>query len=472
MRLITVFTIILFFGKIGFAQDSSHLDKAIAFPDKLFSALDKKTILIEQKLDKHTHKYLSRIEKQELKLQKKIWKKDSLLAKEMFDGISEKYNHLKNISGKVNKYQNVYSGHLDSLATTLNFLKDNKLAGNTTLDKTLNRYKEFQLKLNASDQVKKYLVERREQLKRQFEKLGMTKQLKKLRKDIFYYQAQIKEYKQMFEDPSKVEERLMSVIQKLPQFKDFFAKNSMLGSLFPLPGNSNSTLTANVIGLQTRATITQAMTNSFGASFNMAERLQQNSGSAQGQLNGLKNKLSSYTSGSYGNGDADFPSKAIINSQKTKSFFNRIEVGTNIQTKSARYMFPITSDIGLSFNYKINDQAFAGIGLTGSVGWGTGWSNLKVSYQGIGARSNLDWKLKGSMYITGGYEMNYRNLIRSMEQLRDYSTWQVSGLLGLSKRYQVSKKVKGEVKLLWDFMSYQQVPRNQPVLFRVGYSLK
>ena len=27
-------------------------------------------------------------------------------------------------------------------------------------------------------------------------------------------------------------------------------------------------------------------------------------------------------------------------------------------------------------------------------------------------------------------------------------------------------------KLLWDFMSYQQVPRSEPILFRVGYSLK
>jgi len=42
----------------------------------------------------------------------------------------------------------------------------------------------------------------------------------------------------------------------------------------------------------------------------------------------------------------------------------------------------------------------------------------------------------------------------------------------LSKKYQVSKNLKGEMKLLWDFLSYQQVPRTQTILFRIGYSLK
>ena len=48
------------------------------------------------------------------------------------------------------------------------------------------------------------------------------------------------------------------------------------------------------------------------------------------------------------------------------------------------------------------------------------------------------------------------------------------GLIGLSKvidvRSKFSKKTK--VQLLWDFLSYQQIPRTQAIVFRVGYDLK
>ncbi|HVG15893.1 MAG TPA: hypothetical protein VM935_13060, partial [Chitinophagaceae bacterium] len=95
-----------------------------------------------------------------------------------------------------------------------------------------------------------------------------------------------------------------------------------------------------------------------------------------------------------------------------------------------------------------------------------------ISNEGVGLRSYVDHKLKGSLYISGGYEQNFRTAFSSVQQLKDYYAWQCSGLIGLSKKYRVSKKLKGDMKLLWDFLSSQQVPRTQPLLFRVGYSLK
>jgi hypothetical protein len=454
-----------------YGQDSSKLDKVISFPDKTFAALDKKTASVENKLDKQTDKYLSKFQKQEKKLRRKIARKDSALAKQLFDGVDEKYNQLRNATGNVNKYQSVYSGHLDSLSTALNFLKDNNLTGNPNLQKSLDQYKQLQQKLNASDQIKKYMAQRQQLLRQQFEKLGMVKELKKFRKDIYYYQAQVKEYKELFEDPNKMEQKLMEVVMKLPQFKDFFAKNSVLGSMFALPGNTTNS-TASIQGLQTRSMINQSLVDRFGSSSAITQQLQQNVQSAQGQLSGLKNKLSSYSSGSYGNtGEEDIPGFKP-NEQKTKSFLQRLEYGANVQSQKARYFFPVTSDIGLSLGYKLNDKSSLGVGASYKLGWGNNWSNIRISHQGVGLRSYLDWKIKGSFYFSGGYEENYRSLINSIDQLRNYSSWQSSGLVGVSKKYSISKKMKGEMKLLWDFMSYQQVPKTQPILFRVGYSLK
>lgn len=465
--------VLCFLGSfVSKAQDSSKLDKVISFPDKIFSSLDKKTSSIEQKLNKQTDKYLDKLQRRENKLRKKLWKKDSTLAKQLFDGVDEKYEQLKNLNGNVGKYQSVYSGHLDSLSTALNFLKDQNVSDNPQLQKTLAQYTELQQKLNASDQIKKQLQQREQMLKEHFEKLGMVKELKRFRKDVYYYQQQIKEYKQAFEDPNKIEAKLMEVVMKLPQFKDFFAKNSLLGSLFALPGGNATNTTASLAGLQTRAMVNQSLVDRFGSSTAVTQQLQQNVRSAQGQLNQLKNKISSYSNGSYGNtADGDIPDFKP-NQQKTKGFLQRLEYGGNIQSQKARYFFPVTSDVALSLGYKLSDKSSIGIGASYKVGWGSNWNNIRLSHQGVGLRSYLDWKIKGSFYFSGGYEQNYRTMINSIGQLRDYSAWQASGLVGLSKKYSISKKMKGEMKILWDFMSYQQVPKSQPVLFRIGYSLK
>src|SRR5438105_13436472 len=88
------------------AQDSlSRADRIISFPDKLFGTLDKKSRIIEEKLDRQTDKYLSKLQRQENKLRKKLYKKDSVLAKQLFEGVDSKYAQLKTSSGKLASYQ-------------------------------------------------------------------------------------------------------------------------------------------------------------------------------------------------------------------------------------------------------------------------------------------------------------------------------------------------------------------------------
>jgi hypothetical protein len=120
----------------------------------------------------------------------------------------------------------------------------------------------------------------------------------------------------------------------------------------------------------------------------------------------------------------------------------------------------------------LNNKSTIGIGAAYRLGWGNDWNDIKLSHQGVGLRSYLDWKIKGSFYFSGGYEQNYRAMIHSIAQLQNYSAWQTSGLIGVSKKYSINKRFKGEMKFLWDFMSYQQVPKAQPILFRLGYSIK
>lgn len=190
---------------------------------------------------------------------------------------------------------------------------------------------------------------------------------------------------------------------------------------------------------------------------------------AQAQMQDLKSKVQQYRSGSYGNGEGEMPDFKV-NEQKTKTFLQRIEWGGNMQTTKGNFYFPVTSDIGLSAGYKINDKSTIGIGASYKVGLGQSWQNINFSHQGVGLRTFIDVKLKGSLWISGGGELNYRNEFRHIDVLKDLNAWQQSALLGISRKFKMGKKMKGNTQLLYDFLWKQQIPRTQAVVFRIGYN--
>jgi hypothetical protein len=465
---------LLLITKYVAAQDSTSAGKGISIPDKVFFSLSKKSSKIEKKLSIQTDKYLARLQKQENKLKNKLGKKDTSLAKDLFKEVEARYDNLRKAKEKLNT--SVYSGHLDSLTTSLHFLKDNNFTANPELQKTLIQYKSFQTSLSQAEFIKEYLCQRQHLLKEQFIKLGMVKELKNFQKQAYYYSAQIQEYKQVFEEPSKLETLLIEAVLKVPAFQDFFHKNTLLGSLFALPGSNGSSFTS-FAGLQTRASLNQFLVDRFGSGPNTTQMLRQNLQEAEGELNLLKSKMSQYSSGSYGKGDGvALPEGFTPNQQKTKSFLGRLEYGTNLQTARSNYMFPVTSDFGFSLGYKLNNKSSIGVGASYKLGWGSNWDHIRITKQGFGLRSYLSYKLKGSLFISGGYEKNYLPLIKKLFSLypggvRGESPWHSSGLIGLSKKYRVRHR-KCEMMLLWDFLSYQQVHGMQPIVFRLGYSLK
>jgi hypothetical protein len=280
------------------------------------------------------------------------------------------------------------------------------------------------------------------------------------------------EYKEAIKDSKKLERKAIELLSKTKAFQDFMRRNSQLASLFRLPGNDDAS-GASLAGLQTRVSVNALIQDRIGSGADAQAIFRQNVQSAQAQLSQLKEKIGKYSNGFVGNSSSDIDAPDFKpNEQKTKSFLKRLEYGGNVQSQRARMMFPITSDIGLSLGYKLNDKSIVGIGASYKMGLGKGWNNIKVSNEGVGLRSYVDYKLKKSLFISGGYEQNYRTLFTNVNQLRNYNAWQSSGLIGVSKKYSISKKLKGNVQLLWDFLSYRQVPRTQAVLFRVEYTIK
>lgn len=450
-------------------------EKIKELPDKYYSKVNKKLNSVNERLTKKSEKYLKKLQKREARLQSKLQKIDSLAANNLFTKTKKKYGEFKDqITGKLKGSKSgirEYIPNIDSLGTSLKFLNQ---AGSLTgkASESLKSLQQLQDKLQVSGKIKEYIASRKEQIKQVLSKYtklpgGIKKQYEKLNKTAYYYSSQVKEYKEMLKDPSKIEKKALSLLNKLPAFQKFMKKNSQLASLFRLPdaGNNPDGNTQSLAGLQTRAQVQGMIQQRLSAGGPNAQQiLQQNMSQAKGELDKLKDKLNKY--GGNG-GSADMPDFKP-NSQKTKAFLQRLEYGANVQFAKSNKYFPSTGDLGLSVGYKLNDKSIIGIGMSYKMGMGT-IRHIAITHQGIGLRTYADYKIKKSIYLSGGYEMNYNAQFKNIEQLKGLNNWQRSGLIGLSKKYKISKKVKGEMKLLYDFMANTHKPASQPFVYRLGY---
>jgi hypothetical protein len=432
---------------------------------------------VGQKLDRQSEKAIKRLQKQEARINKKLQKIDSSKAKQLFANTEVSYAQLEKRLQNTTDIQQ-YIPSLDTMGTSLNFLAQNPQLSATTkqaqekLAKAVSKVKDLKNSFQKAEEVKKFLKERREYLKQQLSQTGFSKELKKLNKQVYYYSSQLNEYKEILKDHKKAERKALELLSKTRLYRDFMRKNSMLASLFRLPGEPDDPVDpASLAGLQTRTQVNTLIQQQLAAGGPDAQQqFRQNMQEAQSQLNQLKNKV---TQSGGGSSENEMPEGFKPNDQKTKTFLQHLELGTNIQSQKSNGYFPTTSDIGLSIGYKLNDKSIIGIGTSYKLGWGQNIRNIRVTHQGVGLRSFVDWKIKGSFWMSGGYEMNYRSEFDRIQELRSLSGWQQSGLIGLSKIASLKSKVlkKTKLQLLWDFMSYQQVPRTQTILFRIGYSL-
>jgi hypothetical protein len=266
----------------------------------------------------------------------------------------------------------------------------------------------------------------------------------------------------MLNDPEKLEREAVTILSKVPAYEDFLAKNSLLASLFQLPAGYGSG--ASLQGLQTQNQVQQLLQQQVGGAG--ASAIQGQLQAAQSQVTSMQNAVGKFGAGGQ---DLDMPDFKP-NTRKTRTFLKRIEYGANVQFARSAYDFPATGNLGLSLGYKINDKSTAGIGLAYSLGLGTGWNNVAFSSQGLGLRSFMDWKIKKTWYVTGGYELNYMTEFNKIADLQNRSDWQPSALIGIEKKYKVSSKLTGNIQLLFDALYKQEIPQGQMFKFRVGYN--
>jgi hypothetical protein len=477
LRKIVCQTLILLIlaSKTCTAQHIDSLDCILTtprLPDKYYSKVDKKISSINDHLSKKSINYLGKFQKRERKIQEKLAKLNpgwvsndaSVKYKEFFQKLSSKSYEAPStsISGE-------YNPNLDSLRSSLSFLKQ----FNGIRDKVkepLESLNQLQNKLQQSENMKAFIAERKNQIKEILSKYtnlsgSLKNQYAKLNKTAYYYSAQVKEYRDILKDPDKMEQKALAILRDVPAFQKFMKENSQLGNLFGVPANYGNP--ESLAGLQTLDQVQQLVKNRIGNGPNAAVMLQQQVQAAQVELNKFKDKLDKLGGGS---GDMAIP-EFKPNNQKTKPFLQRLEYRSNLQTTRGNYYFPTTTELGLSVGYKLKNKILLGLGMSYKQGWGNDFSHIHLTSEGIGLRSFFEYHLKKSFYATGGFEYNYQQPFNFL-RMPKYDKTQRSGLIGLSKMFNIKSKVfkKTNIEFLWDFLSYQQIPRTQPLKFRVGYN--
>jgi hypothetical protein len=462
----------------------STMGQLTNFPNKLFSKISGQTASLEQRLSRQTERYLQRMARKEAKIRAELYKSDSAKAaalypqdpRQQYTAWMQKFR--EDSSRVFSSMGPEYLPHADSLNGMLGFLSKNPsllkggLPEQAQVQAAAAQVQQFQAKLQEADAIKQFIAARKAQIQQYLSQYtqvpgGVSSALQGYNKEAYYYAEQVREYRQMLNDPDKMIQTAVGLVEKLPAFASFMKQNSFLAGLFSVPGGYGDSQA--VSGMQTRDQILSMIQSQIGQSGGSgASALQSSLNTAQQDINNLHNKLSSLGGGS---GDMDMPNFKP-NDQRTKTFFQRLEYGTYFQTTPATTFYPSYSDLGLTLSYKLGHSNLIGVGASYKLGWGTPIQHIALSSQGVGLRSFVDINLKKSFSLTGGYELNYLTPFSSFKNIRLLSRWTPSGLIGVSKTVSMKSTVfkKTQLSLLWDFLSYEQTPRTQPFVFRVGYS--
>jgi exonuclease VII large subunit len=286
-------------------SDETNSGGVVQLPGRLLRRIEDKTASLDQQLTRQTEKYLQRMQRREQRLYKKLYKSDSAAAKALFAGSAGQYTafaqKLANDTGGAGRtLSGEYRPYTDSIQGMLKFLNTNPSGALTTtspqLQSSLRQLQSLEAKMQDADQVKEYVRQRKQQIAQYIQQHTnlaslLGKDYQGMNQDLYYYSQQVRQYKEMLNDPDKLEKEALTLLDKLPAFQSFMKQNSQLAGLFNLPGNYGSP--GAVAGLQTRdqvAALIQQQVSAGGAGG--AAALQGNLQSAQSQLDGYKDKLS------------------------------------------------------------------------------------------------------------------------------------------------------------------------------------
>jgi hypothetical protein len=467
------------------ADSIAAIPSITKIPLKFITQTNDKIDKYTNRITSKTEKTLTKLAKWENKIHKLLDKASPQTAQQLFGegkltfaSMLQKVQEGKSLAENARAH---YTEYNDKLVTNIKYIETQKADLSNKYLKPLAKAKEkasqLEKEVAETETAEKLIKERKKELQTEaYRVLGKNKYISKMQQECFYYTETLKNYKEIFNDPTKAEAKAMKLLGQIPAVNSFVQQNSMLASLFGSP-SSGAANTASLAGLQTRADLNSLIQGRIAAGGpNAAAQISANIQAAQGELTKLKDKILKAGSSSTveEEGLPSFKKKDL----KSKTFAQRIELGSNIQFGRPNGFVPSQADLGMSIGYKINDKSIIGVGCSAKIDYGS-INDFYVKYGGVGLRSFVDYKIKKQFFLSAGYEMNYNNAFNNFSEISTGfgrvgigNAWQQSGLVGIMKKINMKTKwVKGtKLSLLYDFLYNSHVVPTQPVVFRVGYN--
>ncbi|NSL86876.1 hypothetical protein ECE50_008545 [Chitinophaga sp. Mgbs1] len=448
-------------------------------PSRLAAQASRKWSACKNQLLRRSEKQLKAIRKTDMDIYRQLFKLDSNAAKGLYpQGVEQMYDAgiagiKKRTAAVAGAVRGEYQPYVDSLRGILSFAE--KLSPGATggkIKSSLEGLNELQGKLQEADQVKEFIQQRKALIKEylsQYKVLpgGLKDSYDKLNKELYYYSAQLREYREALNDPDKMLKKTLAVMNKVPAFKSFMEKHSMLSEIFGGSSAAESVLRGSA-DLITREQIqsriqTQVSTGGAGAAGVLTQQLR----NARQQIGEVQSKMLANGNDA---GNLDLPEGYQPDKLKKKTLWQRIEYSWNLQNQPATNVLPVISALGLSAGYKFSDDMVAGIGGAYQLGLGKNISELKLSNQGISLRTFFDLKLRKSFWLTAAAEENYMHEFSKIDEISHLRYWQPGALIGVMKKTKIGKQTNS-IQVLFDILAARQVPRGQPIKIRLAHKL-
>jgi hypothetical protein len=308
-----------------------------------------------------------------------------------------------------------------------------------------------QQQLDIGRRTKEELMQRKEYWKAQAAVHPQCGRLVgKMEKERYYYTAQINEYRKVLRDPSLLDGWLTDAIRKDSRFNDYLAV---------LPAKPQ-----DPAKMQPRQFVQQMMRNQANSiDAEPTQLIQETKKKGSNLLGELSEKATSI-------GVLDNAAQVPLftpNPYKTKSFRERIDVGFDLQFDSRTRFYPASGVAGAQVSFNFDPKL--SVGLSANYRFGMGEiKHVRFSHAGAGYGIFANYKVWKGLGLQAGYEHNWRAETEMNETL--YATgWYSSALAGLTWEYDIKKRLKGSIGVLYDFLYKKHSPQSNAVLWRMGW---
>ncbi|MBS1781030.1 MAG: hypothetical protein JST70_17020 [Bacteroidetes bacterium] len=431
-------------------QGKRYLDLNIRSINKLNVRDQKLQQRLLNKLARKEHRYLQQLKR-----------KDSVAYANLQQHGSS-YDSIRTLSknGTGTKRNGFSNSSIDSLQRIAAFLQSkSSVAGKINASEYNEQLQSAAAQANQNHYIWGLIEQRANNLKNTA-KAG--RQVTGMNKQLFYAREKMKVFKDISNGPSKAEDFALETLHGELGFEQCLHPNNS-NSMASLAAKGASVSDLEKMGYPTKRQLTASLQQKFGNSLGgMQQKMGSQMQDYMSEMKKLQTARNAVRQTKTSLSALRKPKKPEfkINPMRGLPFAQRIEKQFNWQTsRSTLDGKPAMLQASVMAGFKHTPKLSYGIGIATSIGLGQNWNNLRLSFQGLGLRTYVNWQLVYGVGLYAGYERMYKQaafldtkqasneLIPTAHNTRSYNE---SILAGLTKAYNINSKWNGSIQILYD----------------------